>query len=379
MQQRIKVLMAGPDLKEQGGMGSVQQHIVNHIQPYADLKHISTWDGSNGVPSMQKKVSVFTQAVLSFLWTLLTEHVDVVHLHISERGSIVRSFVLMLLAKIFRKPVLLHAHGCEFHVFHDELPPFLKKVVNWGIQNSFLISLSDSWYDWYEKHCGMKPSQGFALKNPVEFPQNIERQTVGAQGMEFLFLGKLDQRKGIFDILQAFAQLGPNLQKQIKLTFAGSGNADELLQIAQELEIDQQVSLTGWVNPEQRDQLLLSSDVFLLPSYNEGLPMSLLEAMAWGLPAVTTPVGGIPEVIKDHYNGILIEPGNLKQLTEAMALLATQPKLRKKFGDEARETMRPLSVDRYISSLLEIYHEITNTRSTLTAGVSPAKDKALNV
>ena len=379
MQRRIKVLMAGPGLKEQGGMGSVQQHIVSHIQPYADLTHIATWDSSGGVPSSWQRLTVFTQAVLSFLRTLLTQCVDIVHLHVSERGSVVRNFLLMLLAFVFRKPVLLHAHGCEFHIFYDQLPTPFQKIVSWGIQSSFLISLSDSWYTWYQERCGVESSRGFILKNPVEFPKGVERPTAMSQTVELLFLGKLNQRKGIFDILQAFAQLEPELQKRAKLTFAGAGSEYELWEMARELGIDQQISLPGWVDAKQRDQLMLSSDIFLLPSYNEGLPMSLLEAMAWGLPAITTPVGGIPEVIESHDNGILVEPGNVKQLTEAMTLLIAQPELCRKLGAEARETIRPFGVERYINNLLKIYGEVTHLDLTFPSEPVRIVDKVLKV
>ncbi len=368
--------MAGPSLKERGGMGSVQQHIIKGTSPHANFKHVVTWDGSAGQPSLWATVIVFAKAVPIFLGELLKRNVDLVHLHVSERGSVARNFILMAIALVFRKPILLHTHGCEFHLFYNQLPSFIRYVIDWGIQRSFLISLSDSWESWYIEHCGLNPQRGFVLKNPVNLPSNIPQRNSIDQ-VKIVFLGKISQRKGVFDLLHAFAQLDPQLQAQSQLIFAGAGADEELLNLAHSLDIHGHVSLLGWINAVQRDQLLIDADIFLLPSYNEGLPMALLEAMAFGVPPITTPVGGIPEVVVNGVNGLIVNPGDIDHLTKAMATLISQVELRQEIGDEARESVRPLSVENYIRSLFDIYCGITKLGVTNKPCQSEGRAKVL--
>ncbi|NEZ54407.1 glycosyltransferase family 4 protein [Adonisia turfae] len=374
----MNILIAGPSLEEQGGMGSVQQHIIKGISPYANLKHVVTWDGSSGKPSLWATIMIFSKSVLIFLRELLKTKVDLVHLHVSERGSVARHLILMTIALVFQKPVLLHTHGSEFHLFYNRLPLLAKSLVDWGVQRSFLISLSDSWESWYIEHCSLDPEKSFVLKNPVNFPVEIPQRT-NADRVKIVFLGKINQRKGVFDLLHAFSQLQPQLQAQARLIFAGSGDNEELLELARSLDIYSHMNLLGWINTVQRDQLLADASIFLLPSYNEGLPMALLEAMAFGVPPVTTSVGGIPEVVISGVNGIIVNPGDIKNLTEAIATLISQADLRKKMGYQARESVRSLSTENYVKSLLEIYCKITNLEIVPEQYKSIVENKAVNI
>ncbi|ESA37253.1 group 1 glycosyl transferase [Leptolyngbya sp. Heron Island J] len=284
----------------------------------------------------------------------------------------------MTIALVFQKPVLLHTHGSEFHLFYNQLPCFLKSIINWGIHKSFLISLSDSWEAWYIEHCGLDPQKSFVLKNPVNFPAEILQRT-NADEVKIIFLGKINLRKGVFDLLHAFSQLKPQLQAQTSLIFAGSGDNEELLELARSLDIHSHIKLLGWINAVQRDQLLADASIFILPSYNEGLPMALLEAMAFGVPPVTTPVGGIPEVVIDGINGIIVNPGDIKGLTEAMATLISKADLRNKMGYQARESVRPLSTQNYAQSLFEVYCKITNSKTTVDQHKPSVENESINI
>ena len=110
------------------------------------------------------------------------------------------------------------------------------------------------------------------------------------------------------------------------------------------LRLSGNVRFLGWVGPEQRDQILKEADIFILPSYNEGLPMAILEAMAWGLPIITTPVGGIPEVLIQGQNGLLVEPGNVNQLSKSIQYLMQDMALRQSMGKCSRETAKSFDV-----------------------------------
>jgi len=99
--------------------------------------------------------------------------------------------------------------------------------------------------------------------------------------------------------------------------------------------------------------------VFVLPSYHEGLPMALLEAMAWGLAPVCTPVGSIAELVQHDANGLLSEPGDLNQLAVNLQRLALDPALRGRLGAAARRRVEPLAVDVYAQKLCALYEAVT--------------------
>lgn len=348
--------MIGPSLEEKGGMGSVGTLILNTVPADVQMQHISTWDGERSRDSGIHRSKVFLEALLLFWRKLLADEVDLVHIHLAERGSALRKAIIVLMAIAFRKPVILHAHGCEFHSFHGQLSPVIKRVLNLILrQSTHLIALSESWRDYYIDYCGFTTKQVVVFPNPVEIPENIPDRVNSNQKIKFVSLGRIGKRKGTFDLLNAFAKLTPKQQEKSELVLAGIGELEEAGRLAKMLNVEQHVTFAGWVDPQQRGDLLADADVFVLPSYNEGLPMALLEAMSWGLPSITTPVGGIPEVITHQENGWLVNPGNIKELSNALGSFIEDASLRQVIGKAARQQIIPLDIKIYKGSLYKLY------------------------
>ena len=132
----------------------------------------------------------------------------------------------------------------------------------------------------------------------------------------FLYLGLLSQNKGVWDLLKAAFEL-----KKDKINFhiiiGGNGDVEKLITTLNELNLNDYITYVGWVNGYEKNKLISTSNVFILPSYNEGVPISILEAMSYNLPIITTKVGGIPDVLKDN-EAIFVDPGNINGLKEAM-------------------------------------------------------------
>jgi glycosyltransferase involved in cell wall biosynthesis len=354
--KKLKVIMLGPSLEEKGGMGSVGTLILNTAPANLQIQHISTWDGELSRRSSLHRLKVFILALIALLWKLLRGEVDVVHIHLAERGSALRKSILVLIAIAFRKPIIMHAHGCEFHSFHATLSSGMKQVLNWVLQQStYLIALSESWKDYYMTNCHLTAEQVVVLPNPVEIPENVPDRANSHPNINFVFLGRIGKRKGAYDLLEAFAKLAPEHREKATLTLAGIGEVEEASNLAERLNIKQYLNFPGWVDPAGRSELLFKADVFVLPSYNEGLPMALLEAMSWGLPVITTPVGGIPEVVTDNETGLLVNPGDVQQLAEAVQSLIEHESLRLDLGSAARRRVAPLDVKTYSRSLFNLY------------------------
>jgi glycosyltransferase involved in cell wall biosynthesis len=176
------------------------------------------------------------------------------------------------------------------------------------------------------------------------------------QVVQFLHLGRLGDRKGGYDLINAFAGLPEALRNRARLVMAGDGDVEGMRKLAAPL--GDRVVVHSWIERAERDRLLAQSDVFALPSRAEGVPMALLEAMANGLPSITTPVGGIPDVFRDGQEGLLVTPGNVEQIRAAMAHMITQDDARLAAGRIARERARQFDVHMYARRLADIYQRI---------------------
>jgi glycosyltransferase involved in cell wall biosynthesis len=352
--ESLKVLMLGPGLAVKGGITSVEKLILENVFDGISIVHIETYEDS----IFFHKLFIFISAIWRLLNLLLLDNVDLVHIHISQRGSVVRQSIALILIAMFQKATVIHAHGSEFKSFYINLPGFAKSLLSsiLSLCDRFIV-LSNSWEQFYSEIVGLSEEKIVVLPNPVKWPQIINRD-YDDEKVKFLFLGRVGERKGTFDLVNAFALIPDEKRNNVSLIVAGDGETAELSVLISQLELENHVKVLGWINPDKRDQLLSESSIFVLPSYNEGLPMALLESMAWGLPVITTPVGGVPEFVQHLENGILIEPGDIHGLSANMVKLANDKSLRIAIGKSARESMKPLSIENYSYSLQKIYYSI---------------------
>ena len=351
--KQLKILMMGPSLSQQGGMATVQNLITQKVTDDVQIEHITTHEEG----AIFYKIQIFCNAVYKLLLSLLRNSCDLVHLHVSERGSVLRISILVLVARLFQKPVIIHTHGCEFHSFYDSLPLFLQTYVSWIFKQCVrVLVLSKSWQDYYVSQCGLSPERTFVLTNPVDFPDVVPDRR-NSEKVTFLFLGRVGHRKGAFDLLQAFSNLPKEEQEKAELIIAGDGEVEKARDLVETLGIQSYVSIRGWLSQEKCKELLAQADVFILPSYNEGLPMAILEAMGWGLPIISTPVGGIPEIVVSGKTGLLVPPSDVQQIKTAIQFFIENKEQRLAWGIAARDCVAPLAVENYSLQLAKIYRE----------------------
>jgi glycosyltransferase involved in cell wall biosynthesis len=363
----IRVLMFGTGLDVKGGVTSVEKLIINNAPMQLQINHIATI----GQGSAFHNIFLFTQAIQSLIVTILRRKVDIIHIHFSERGSTLRKSILIFIGLFFRQSIVLHAHGATYQEFYEGLPLVIKKILVALFKKCRIIVLSKSWQDYYSEKFSLNKNKVSVLYNPVDLPLNIpDRQ--GRKHLKFIFMGRIGKRggaldiakslisfpkqdKGAFDLIYAFAALSDVDRQNVELVMAGNGDLAVATQLVTDLHLTDKITILDWLDPEQRDQLLATADAFILPSYNEGLPMSMLESMAWGLPVIVTPVGGIPEVIINYQNGLLVEPGVQNQLVQAIQSLIRDESLRLSLGLAGRDSVKDLDIHNYMKSLLSLY------------------------
>ncbi|MEM9219737.1 MAG: glycosyltransferase family 4 protein [Cyanobacteria bacterium P01_F01_bin.150] len=365
-----KIGMFGAGLDVKGGITSVEKLILENSSSDVQITHIATFAQGSAIRNLQ----VYINAFLTLLLKLLARDFDLVHIHFSERGSTLRKLILIPLVLIFRRPLILHSHGATYKEFYEGLPKIVQSLIAAVFRKSAkFVALSDGWKDYYTRAFSLNPEQVAVLKNPVQFPTEAPKRAV-RKGTTFLFLGRIGQRggaldvaasklpkqdKGAFDLLRAFAAVPADARRSdTKLVLAGNGDVDLARKLVLDLGIQDQVDIYDWLEPAERDDMLKTADAFVLPSYNEGLPMSMLEAMAWELPVIVTPVGGIPEVVVSGENGILVTPGNQSELTNALQSLIEDPDLRLRLGSAAKASVKELDVENYMKALHQLYFSL---------------------
>ena len=119
------------------------------------------------------------------------------------------------------------------------------------------------------------------------------------------------------------------------------------------------VTLGGWIEKEKQQSILKASLLHLLPSYHEGLPMSILESMSYGIPNLTSNVGGIPQVVRDGENGMMVDPGNINEMFEKIVFFLENDKLRKSYSENAYQMIQEhFSIEAYFIKWNQLYKEL---------------------
>jgi len=197
------------------------------------------------------------------------------------------------------------------------------------------------------------------LYNAVKLPDANKKICRAKAGyINVTFLGLIADKKGIFDLIEVVSRLLKN-GFNIHLTIGGNGNTGRLYKEIKSKGLQDNITYAGWIVGDDKDTLMRNTDIFVLPSYGEGMPMTILEAMSYAIPVIATNVGGIPELIKDGETGYLIEPGNLDQLLEKMKKLIEDENMRLSMGKKGIEAVeKDFSISEMANKIDEIYESL---------------------
>jgi glycosyltransferase involved in cell wall biosynthesis len=346
--------MFGPSLDYPGGMTEViRAYSAAGVFEAWPLRYISTYAGRD----FSGKLRPWLSAVCSVLIRLARRRVALVHVHSSSYGSFWRKSVLCALAFAFRVPYVIHLHSGRLAKFYQGgcnglAKSWVRAVLR---EAARVVVLSRRWHD--EVHKIEPTARTTIIGNPVSVP--ISFVPLQRPARTVLFLASLHVDKGVLDLVRAI----PIVLRTVpgaRFVLAGSGDAAaSIAELARSLGVEHALRLPGWVNGKDKDDLLRQSDVFVLPSYYEGLPLGVLEAMASGVPVIATPVGGIPDVIRDGVNGLLVDPGQPEPLARAIVTMLTDDALRTRLREAAHSDVRKrYSTEAVIEDLETLYREL---------------------
>jgi glycosyltransferase involved in cell wall biosynthesis len=355
---RVLLICAG-GLHDPGGVSRSMEYLIAASKALPDPPYFTILD-PRGLGSLIFFPLYFIGAVFSLLWHGIRRDIDVVHVNMAADGSTFRKLPLVTLCRAVRLPTILHLHGSRFADFFNGLPRPLQALVRTGFNRAWrVVVLGESWRAFIRDQVGVDPAKIAVLPNAVPVPADIDvRQQQSHEGpIRLLFLGRLGTRKGVPDLLTALGQESVQALPW-RATLAGDGEVAEYTARAAQLGLAARTDFTGWVGEQDVVRLLRASDVLILPSYNEGLPMAILEAMAYGLAVITTPVGAIDEVIADGTNGLLVPAGRPDRLAEAVTRVINDKALRVHLASNARRyAEQHLDVSVYARNVVGMYRD----------------------
>lgn len=340
------VLFIGPHYSLRGGMASVLKVYAQSIQPF---RFIAGYYYTNAAASLL----YFMGALAKMGWVLLTNRqIKIVHLQSASRGSFFRKSIMVLVAKLFGKKTVLHIHGGEFKVFYANAG-FLKGFIRY-ILNSVdeVICLSDEWKEYFDSLT--KNKKAIVLNNPVIFPEETVQKKASLP-VTVLYLNHINKAKGIFDVLDFIRDNKQWLAGSFKFIIAGAGESQQLEAFIAANDLGGLIEYKGWTEGKEKEALVQNCDVFILTSYNEGLPMSILEAMVYKKAIISTPVGGIPRIVKPGENGWLTAPGDKKALGPVFTEIQNNVSLLDKYGARSFEIAKNYSPSQVKDELGRIY------------------------
>nr|WP_248290900.1 glycosyltransferase family 4 protein [Pseudoalteromonas arctica] len=274
----------------------------------------------------------------------------------ASRGSYTRKSKLIKLIKYFKTKVVLHLHGSEFREFYKNECNELKQAQVRATFNSVdkVIVLSTQWLSWLNTILD-DPKKGVVVYNAVP---KLEIEKEKTNNFNFIFLGRLGERKGVSDLINAFKGV-VKAHPKARLLLGGDGDIKKYQAMVNELGLDECVELLGWVAGDKKINILKLADAYVLPSYNEGFPMGVLEAMSCNIPVIATTAGGIPDAITHNVDGLLIKPGDVEALKSAMEKLIEKPLEAKQMELSAKEKfLNNFSPTVIIPQIQNIYKEL---------------------
>lgn len=341
----------------EGGMGGIDR-LMDEIRrrskasaPDLDVKFLTT----RGPGHILLSPFYCAAAAFALIGYRVTQGRCLVHVNLASMGSTLRKLFLTWLAAKLGHATVVHLHGAMFHDYYRGVGAFQRGQIDRMFREAArVIVLGSVWRDFVAKSFNLPNARILVLPNasaarPPRAPE--------AMPPEILFLGRLGERKGVPVLVKALGLLATSAFDW-RAVIAGDGDAAPYRAEVERLGLGARVTFPGWLGESEAHAHLSRAALLVLPSEAEGLPMAVVEAFAWGVPVISTPVGSTPDILQDGVEGLMIPVGNAEALAKALQRLIADPDLRRTLGANARATFaRQLDFGPYMERLVAAWHE----------------------
>ncbi|MEP7028049.1 MAG: glycosyltransferase [Candidatus Eisenbacteria bacterium] len=358
-----RVWLVSPNPTSRGGVAAVARQIA--ISPITRKYRISMVPTYAPGTKLERSYRA-AHGILLLGGAMIFKRPDLVHVKVASGGSFVRKVIVGMMCRLRGVPVLVHVHGGGFDQFVRNSPRLVKALARWLIESHpIVLCLSPRWARKLEElfpraHVEVMP-------NPVEVSRfgDLARarfaRPVPAAPEDpapiALFLGEVLSRKGVPDLIEAW----PRVVRAIpgaRLVLAGGGDLAPMQAAARRAGVEARVEFPGWIELAEKRRMLGEATLFVLPSHIEGVPISMLEAMAAGLPCVVTPVGGILDAVSDGREALIVPVGEPEALSQAILRILQSPGLARELGVQGRERVNEFDLPRFAERLDAVYQRV---------------------
>ena len=347
----MNVLMVGVGEKRVGGMWTVAREYIQNLyfNQKVFLKYIPT--STNG--SLLFRILYMLNGYRKIIYTLLFEKVDIVHIHMAEKGSTFRKGYVVKWSKLFGKKVIIHMHAGPFLQWFYSLTKAkqgsVKKILM--LADNILV-LGEYWKKELEELIPERKIE--VLYNGTKCP---DYNAYNIRASNIVYLGVMNSNKGIYDLLTALKQIDSDLDPLVKVKLCGNDLEGDVKKVIEDYGLTERIEMLGWINQSQQIEIFKETMINVLPSYFEGLSMTVIEAMAYGIPVVTTNISTMPELLgKDAY---MINPGDIDALGEILLKLSGDSQLRRQISEEEYQRAKHIfSEDAFIKKTIQIYESV---------------------
>lgn len=362
--RKMYVLVATPSgVSGQGGidriMGALKQEFERQEIADIDVRFLP----SRGPGHVGVSIFYMFGFCMRMLAARLARRADVVHINISVSGSTYRKIVIAACARLLSIPYVLHLHGAEYQTFWKDGRSFMSRRIKalFGHAGRVIV-LGGLWRDFVASRLSGDGGNIVIVPNATAVPSLA--RVGGDDHVHILFLGRVGERKGVPQLTEALQRMGH--LRSWRATIAGDGEVEAARARSITLGIADRIAFPGWAGPDAVASLIASADILVLPSFAENLPMSVIEGMAAGLAVVATPVGAVEDIITHEQSGLLVPPGDVAALTEALTRLVEDRALRARLGAAAMAIHRErLELAPFASAICDVWRSVASEAQAL--------------
>ena len=338
----VKVLQIGASKKTMGGISTVLKAWENsHVWNKYSCKWIESQDNRN----LLFKIYYF---IKSFFVSLITiPRYNIIHFHTTPGRSIYVQMPIFILSLLYHKKIIVELHvGNQLNKYIDD------KVFNWVLTRADkVVVLAYVWRRFLIDNFFLSDEKVIVLYNPAPVvPAYSDKDHY------VLYMAYLVENKGYDIVIEAFSKLIKKYQDW-KLIIAGSGEIERAKDLARQNGAEDRIEFRGWVSGSEKGDLWRHAGAYCMASYQEGFPMTVLEAWAYGTPLITTPVGGLIDVLEDGKNALVFPFGDVDELCSCFDKLFSSEELRKHLSDSSKQLVSKMFTMEVISKEIESFYD----------------------
>lgn len=356
------VFLACPWAPMGGGMFKVMDYLMQAQHRIAGAPTLRVLD-SRGGGHVALSFLVLFSAMGKLIAGRLSGRLAGLHVNMAERMSVLRKGTLVVLAHWLGVPVVLHLHAAQMDQFYAARPAFVQALIRYVFAlPAVVVVLGQRAHGFVTGTLQVPAARVEILINGVPGPQQAPTPRAAGGVPHLVFLGNLMERKGVSDLLAALAT--PAMAARAwRATLAGGGDVAGYRAKAAALGLDERVQFAGWMDQRQAGALVAGADLLILPSYDEGLPLVILEALGQGVAVLCTPVGEIPQVLAHRDTAYFVAPGRVDELAAGLAELVDDAPLRERLAQAGRRLYeRSFSIEVFFNNLMTIYRRHFDAR-----------------